>query len=110
MNFITLGTGVFNYTAANSLRLPAFHAGDIRIDKKWNYRNTTLDLFLDITNFYGSKSTGVASYTFQRTADNKAFYTTDGLPVATDGRNAVPVLLKNVDGTVLPTVGFIVEF
>lgn len=110
LNFITLGTGVFNYTAANSLRLPAFHAGDIRIDKKWNYRNTTLDLFLDITNFYGSKSTGVANYTFQRTADNKAFYTTDGLPLAANGSNAVPVLLKNVDGTVLPTVGFIVEF
>ena len=110
LNFITLGTGVFDYTAANSLRLPAFHAGDIRIDKKWNYRKTTLDLFLDVTNFYGSKSTGVASYTFQRTADNKGFYTTDGRPVAANGSNAVPVLLKNVDQTVLPTIGFIVEF
>ena len=110
LNFITLGTGVFDYAAVNKLRLPAFHAGDIRIDKKWNYKNKTLDLFLDITNFYGSKSTGVASYTFQRTADNKGFYTTDGQPVAANGSNAVPVLLKNVDQTVLPTIGFIVEF
>jgi hypothetical protein len=105
-----LGTGVFDFSKVNTLRLPAFHAGDMRIDKKWNYRNTTLDLFLDITNFYASKSAGIPNYTFKRTADNTAFETTDGAALKQDGSNGIPVLLNNVDQNLLPTIGFIVEF
>ncbi|MFM2358674.1 MAG: hypothetical protein RLY16_667, partial [Bacteroidota bacterium] len=110
LNFTTLGTGVFDFSKVNTLRLPAFHAGDLRIDKKWNYRNTTLDLFLDITNFYASKSAGIPNYTFKRTADNTAFETTDGAALKQDGSNGIPVLLNNVDQNLLPTIGFIVEF
>lgn len=110
LNFITLGTGVFNFNQINSLRLPAFHSGDIRIDKKWNYKKTTLDIFIDITNFYGSKSTGIPSYSFKRTTDNKSFLTTDGLPIRNDGQNGIPIILNNIEQTVLPTIGLIVEF
>jgi len=110
LNFLTLGTGVFNFNEVNSLRLPAFNAGDLRIDKKWNYRKTTLDVFLDVTNFYSSKSKGVPNYTFKRTEDNKGFASTDNQPISLNGRNAIPVLLENIDGTLLPTIGFIVEF
>jgi outer membrane receptor protein involved in Fe transport len=110
LNYLTLGTGVFNFNQVNTLRLPAFHSGDLRIDKKWNYRKLTLDLFLDITNFYSSKSAGIPNYTFKRTADNSSFESTDGQPVKMDGSNATPVLLNNLDGTLLPTIGFIVEF
>ena len=110
LNYLTLGTGVFNFDQVNTLRLPAFHSGDLRIDKKWNYRKLTLDLFLDITNFYSSKSAGIPNYTFKRTADNSSFESTDGQPVKMDGSNATPVLLNNIDGTLLPTIGFIVEF
>jgi hypothetical protein len=102
--------GVFDFSAVNSLRLPAFHAGDLRVDKKWNYRKTTLDLFLDITNFYNSKSSGIPNFTFKRTPDNSAFVSTDGQPVRNDGKNAIPFLLSNIDGTLLPTIGLIVEF
>jgi hypothetical protein len=52
----------------------------------------------------------VDAYTFKRTADNSAFETTDNLPLQPNGSNATPVLLKNIDGNVLPTIGFIVEF
>lgn len=110
LNFVSLGTGVFNYDQINSLRLPAFHAGDLRIDKKWNYKKTTLDLFLDVTNFYGSKSTGIPNYTFKRAVDNKSFITTDGMPLRNDGQNGIPVILNNIEQNVLPTIGLIVEF
>jgi len=110
LNYLTLGTGVFDFSQVNTLRLPAFHSGDIRIDKKWNYRKLTLDLFLDVTNFYSSKSAGIPNYTFKRTADNASFESTDGQPVKMDGSNATPVLLNNLDGTLLPTIGFIIEF
>jgi outer membrane receptor for ferrienterochelin and colicin len=109
-NYLTLGTGVLNYSLVNTQRLPAFHAGDIRIDKKWNFRRLTFDLFLDIQNFYGSKSAGAPQYTFRRNSDNTAFVTTDGNVINTNGSNAIPLILDNRDGSVLPTIGFIVEF
>ena len=105
-----LGVGVFDYSQLNRLRLPAFHAADLRVDKKWNYRRVTLDLFLDITNFYGAKSAGIPQYTFKRTSDNAGFVTTDGLALKADGSNAIPTLLENRDGQLLPTIGVIVEF
>lgn len=110
LNYLTLGNGLFDYSKINTLRLPAFHAADIRIDKKWNLKKTTLDLFLDVQNFYGSKSTGIPDYTFKRNASNTAFLTNDGQPIAQNGSNAIPLILTNQSGTVLPTIGFIVEF
>ena len=109
-NFITLGTGVLNYGLVNSQRLPAFHSADIRIDKKWNFRKIALDLFVDVQNFYGAKSAGMPQYTFKRNNDNTAFISTDGNPVNLNGSNGIPLILDNIDGNVLPTIGFIVEF
>lgn len=110
LNYLTLGTGVFDFSRTNTLELPAFHASDIRIDKKWNLRRFTLDLYLDIQNWYNSKNPGIPQYTFQRTADNSGFQTTDGQPIRQNGSNGIPVILANNDGRLLPTLGFIVEF
>ena len=82
----------------------------LRIDKEWNLKRFTLDLFIDVQNFYASKSAGTPQYTFRRNSDNTAFITTDGQPGKIDGSNAIPYLLDNVDGNVLPTIGFIIEF
>ena len=110
LNFLTLGSGVFDYDQVNTLRLKAFHSGDIRLDKKWNYKKTTFDFYIDIQNFYASKSTGSPQYTFKRTDDNARFLSTNGKPVQTNGSNAIPFLLENAEGTLIPTIGFIIEF
>jgi len=110
LNFLTLGSGVFDYDQVNTLRLKAFHSGDIRLDKKWNYKKTTFDFYIDIQNFYASKSTGSPQYTFKRTDDNTRFLSTNGKPVQTNGSNAIPYLLENAEGTFIPTIGFIIEF
>lgn len=110
LNFVTLGTGVFDFIRVNSQRLRTFHAADLRIDKKWNFRKLLLDFFIDIQNVYGSKVAGIPQYTFRRNDDNTAFLTTDGQPLQTNGSNGIPTILSNLEGRVLPTVGFIVEF
>ncbi len=110
LNFLTLGSGVFDYDQVNTLRLKAFHSGDIRLDKKWNYKKTTFDFYIDIQNFYASKSTGSPQYTFKRTDDNARFLSTNDKPVQTNGSNAIPYLLENAEGTLIPTIGFIIEF
>jgi CarboxypepD_reg-like domain/TonB-dependent Receptor Plug Domain len=109
-NFLSLGQGIVDYARLNALRLGGFNSSDVRIDKKWNFRKTTIDLFLDVTNWYKARNPAIPSYTFKRTADNTAFMTTDGQPLKANGINGIPVLLKNDDPSVTPTIGFILEF
>lgn len=110
INYISLGTGTFDNNKYNTLRLAAFNASDIRIDKKWNRDKFSFDLFLDVTNWYASKTAGIPQYTFKRNTDNTSFMTTDGQPIKTDGSNAIPLILPNADAFFTPSFGFIVEF
>jgi len=109
LNFATLGSGILDYTKLNSLSNKAYHAADIRIDKKYNYKKTTIDVFLDITNFYGAKSVAPLFYVFSANP-NGIFKTTDGNVLKKDGSNAIPVLFDNNQVFVTPTFGFIWEF
>lgn len=109
-NYLSTGTGTPDYSQFNDLRLGAFHALDIRIDKKWNFNKWALDLYLDVTNAYGSVQPQYPQYTFQRTQDNTAFATTDGQPVRQDGSNAIPYIIRESDPVIIPTIGFIVAF
>jgi hypothetical protein len=110
LNYLSRGQGVLDYSQLNTLRLRSFNSSDIRIDKKWNFRRTTVDLFLDVTNWYLAKSSEPDSYTFKRNADNTGFVTTDGQPIKANGSNAIPVPLVNSDASVTPSIGLIVEF
>jgi len=110
LNYLSRGQGILDYTRLNSLRLGNFHSSDLRIDKKWNFRKTTIDLFLDVTNWYLAKSSEPDSYTFKRNADNTGFETTDGQPIRVNGSNAIPVRLVNSEASVTPSIGFIIEF
>ena len=109
-NYLTLGRGLEDNSRFNTLRLGNLSSSDIRIDKKWNFKNVTLDLYLDVTNWWAAVTPAIDSYTFKRNAGNTAFETTDGQPAKPDGSNAIPVRLINSDAFTLPTIGFIVEF
>jgi hypothetical protein len=109
-NYLTLGTGLLDYQQINTQRLSNFNASDFRIDKKWNFKKTTFDLYLDVTNWYLAKSPAAPIYTFKRNDTNTAFTTTNGLPILQNGSNAIPYYLLSKDAMVTPTIGFIVEF
>ena len=83
---------------------------DIRVDKKINFKNVSLTLFVDIQNVFLYKIPSTPNYTFQRNEDNTGFETTDGNPIASDGSNGIPVILENTSATVIPSIGFIFEF
>jgi hypothetical protein len=110
INFLSRGQGILDFARLNALRLKGFHSSDVRIDKKWNFKKTTIDLFLDVTNWYAAPGIASPSYTFKRTPDNQAFATTNGLAIRPDGSNAIPVLLANDDVSATPTIGLIIEF
>lgn len=109
-NYLSIGTGIFDYTRLNSERLKAFNQLDLRIDKKWNYPNWTLDLFVDIQNLWGAKNQSIPNFTFKRNETNTDFATTDGLPLMQDGSNAIPLILNEPSGQPTPSIGFIIEF
>ncbi len=110
LNYLSRGKGVLDYSKLNTLRLRGFNSSDLRIDKKWNGKKISIDLFLDVINWYLASNADVPSYTFKRNADNTAFLTTDGNAIKPDGSNAIPVLLNNDSATPTPSIGFIIEF
>ncbi len=110
VNYLSQGRGTLDFNKLNQQRLGGFNSGDVRIDKKWNWKKITIDLFLDVTNWYASKNPAIPEYTFTRNALNTAFATTDGLPIKLDGSNAIPTKVKNDDPFVTPTIGLIMEF
>lgn len=110
---------VSDYSKLNQLRLKAFNAADLRIDKKFNFRKVTFDLFLDIQNVYNSKNPSTPGFTLKRNADESISTTTGepyvpGIydnPLAPNNRQkAVPVILDNTSGALLPSIGFVLEF
>ena len=109
-NYLTTGGGSLDYAQLNTLRLKPFNEFDIRLDKKINFKRTSLDLYIDIQNALAYTSESPPYFTFVRTADNTAWKTTDGKTIQNNGANATPLILNNTSATVLPTIGFIWEF
>lgn len=109
-NFLTQGQGLLDYSRFNTQRLHAFSASDMRIDKKWNFRKSTFDLFLDVSNWWAAKSVSYPKFTLERDLKTGAFVTTDGQPISSDASNGIPLILKEDTPVVLPTIGFIIEF
>jgi len=110
LNYASIGTGILDNSRLNTLRLGNFNQMDLRVDKKWNFKRVTLDVFVDIQNILNAVSPAPPNYTFQRTSDGSAFVTTDGKALMADGSNAIPILLENTEGSLLPSVGIVVEF
>jgi hypothetical protein len=104
------GQGVSDFSKLNSERLPTFNQLDVRVDKKFNFKRTSLNIYLDFQNALMSKSVSKDYYTFKRNADNTGFETTDGKPLKADGSNAIPILLENVDENFTPALGVIFQF
>jgi hypothetical protein len=109
LNYATTGQGVADYARLNGERLPLFNQLDLRIDKKFNFKRATLDIYFDFQNAAFAKNVSKDYYSFQRNADN-SFVTTDGQPLKSDGSNGIPVLIENIDQTITPALGIIFEF
>ena len=110
VTYLTSGTGVYDYTQLNSKRLPIFNQLDLRVDKKFNFKKVSLDVFVDFQNILFYKTPYLPKFTFERTDDNTGFNTTDGQPIKSDGSNGIPLILNQRSATIVPSIGFIFEF
>ncbi len=98
------GLGYFDYSKFNEQRLKAFHQLDLRVDKSWYYNKWSLMLYFDVQNAYNFKS-DQPDYLVKATDDN-------GTPLTdpNDPNKYLLKTLKNESGTVLPTLGIMIEF
>ncbi|MCE7995615.1 MAG: TonB-dependent receptor [Roseivirga sp.] len=90
---------ITDYSRIGEQRLDAFSQTDIRIDKKWNFEKWTLDIFLEIQNFFSQQIPDVPQYGLARDAQ--------GLELA-------PRMLMQIteleSSSVLPSIGVVIDF
>lgn len=109
-NYLLLGQGIPDASLLNQNRLSNFNQLDFRVDKKFNFKKTSLGIYLDVQNLLMQKNETNPNFTFKRNEDNTGFVTTNGQPITADGSNAIPVILYNKTGHPLPSLGVIFEF
>jgi len=88
-----------DYNRQGEVELDAFNQTDIRLDKKWNFKKVTLDVFLELQNVLGQDFPSEPQYGLARDAN--------GIPL-------VPqqiVEIESVDnGQLLPNIGLVLDF
>ncbi len=101
------GRAYLDYSRFNSSRLGSFHQLDIRVDKQYFFKKWSLILYLDIQNIYNFKT------------DDQDYLTNldeNGNPVILNPGDPYYEQLydlryiKAESGTILPSIGIIVEF
>ncbi len=102
------GTGYLDYSRFNSLRLKGFNQLDIRVDKEFYFDRWRLNLYFDIQNALNYKADSPASLYRVEDAQANPVVLNPSDPYADQRYDVKPV--KTETGTVLPTVGIIVEF
>jgi len=97
-----------DYSQFNQLRFEHFHQLDLRVDKEWFLKRVTINVYLDIQNIYNYKTTS-STFLIQDLDDN-------GNPVIINPSDPPELQqyrmkeLESMAGTVLPTIGVIIEF
>lgn len=109
-NYLLLGQGIADASLLNQNRLSNYNQLDFRVNKKFNFKKTSLSIYLDIQNLLMQKNETNPNFTFKRNADNSGFETTDGQPIKMDGSNGIPVILTNKTGHPLPSIGVTFQF
>ncbi len=97
------GVALPDYDRLNEERTGAVHQLDMRVDKRWFFAKWSLDLYLDIQNVYNFQAPLAPSLTVVRD-DNG-----DPLVDPTDRRRYSTKEIQNFSGTILPSIGIIIE-
>ena len=97
-----------DYNRYNQRRYEPFHQLDLRIDKEWFLSRITINLYVDVQNVYNYKSTSGTFLIQELDAEGNPIIENPSDPVETQ-RYLMKEISANA-GTVLPTLGIIIEF
>jgi hypothetical protein len=111
-NWDLTGQAIKDYNKLNTERSGTFNQLDIRIDKKWYFKKWSLNLYLDIENITGSVIKN-KQLILDRPLDVNNTPIGDGIIENPDAPvNQQRYKLKSIDdanGTVLPSIGLLIE-
>jgi len=96
--------GVLDYNLLNTQRLKGQHGLDVRIDKKWFFKSWSLNAYIDIENILNAKRQLPSEYGIDPNL---------GSLVEGTGENSESYPLYEIinnSGTVLPSIGLLIEF
>ena len=93
----------YDYSKLNTKRFKPFHQLDVRVDKSYYLNRLTMKFYIDIQNLYNFQAE--QQDIIVRTEDNNGNFITTN-----NGTKYVLQVIKNTTGTVLPTLGIIIEF
>jgi hypothetical protein len=102
----TQGTAFLDYDRVNSLRLSSFNQLDIRVDKRFYFNKWSLMLYLDIQNLYNFQSEEQDIIVRKKDDDGNYIVFLDQNDVLRYELEGIP----SSSGTVLPTIGIMIDF
>jgi hypothetical protein len=96
--------GLPDYNQLNAVRLKPYHQLDVRVDKKWFLKRVNINLYLDIQNLYGLAPQSPPFLNTVKDANGNSLIDPN------DASRYQTRLIDSSSGTVVPTIGIIVEF
>jgi hypothetical protein len=102
------GYPYYDYSKYNDLRLDAFHQLDLRVDKNYYFNKWSINFYIDIQNLYNYKASEpdkLVRKSFEDPTYNDVYTDENGIE-----RYELETIVSSGAGTILPTVGIIVEF
>ena len=104
-NWDVKGVALIDYNRLNSERLGTFSQLDVRVDKVWYFKKSSLNLYMDIQNFLNKEYLGAPTLIAAQDASGN---------LITDPTAAVPSYkadyLVNSTGFLQPSIGVILDF
>ncbi|KPQ14991.1 MAG: TonB-dependent receptor [Algoriphagus marincola HL-49] len=96
--------GILDFAQINGERLPAFHQLDLRVDKKYFFKNWNLNWYFDIQNAYNFQAQQAPLLIPERDDAGELLVNPN------DPSRYQLKLIENTAGNILPTIGLIIEF
>lgn len=96
--------GSLDYTQLNANRLGTFYQLDVRVDKKYNFKNFAFNIFLDIQNLTGFVYQLQPNFLLDRDANGNPQIDPN------DPTRYKTKLINNPIGNTLPAIGLIIEW
>ena len=97
-----------DYNRYNQERSKPFHQLDLRIDKEWYLSRISINLYVDIQNVYNYKTTSSTFLVQELDANGNPIIVNPGDP--SELQRYAMKELQSTGGTLLPTIGVIIEF
>ena len=90
---------IFDYSKLGNYYLTEFTKLDIRIDKRWNFKSTSMNFYIDIENLLMNEIPIPPEYGLERDQNQNIINPRNLIEVISDNRNSI-----------IPSIGFVFDF